>query len=63
MPNYNILIIQYKFLIILGGDSILTNKVRKLFEQRFMNKTIIETDSTTAEFIKYMNNTFFTTKR
>ena len=27
--------------IILGGDSILTNKVRKLFEQRFMNKTII----------------------
>ena len=48
--------------IILGGDSILTNKVRKLFEQRFMNKTIIETDSTTAEFIKYMNNTFFASK-
>ena len=48
--------------IILGGDSILTNKVRKLFEHRFMNKTIIETDSTTAEFIKYMNNTFFASK-
>ena len=48
--------------IILGGDSLITNKVRKLFEQRFMNKTIIETDSTTAEFIKYMNNTFFASK-
>ena len=48
--------------IILGGDLILTNKVRKLFEQRFMNKTIIETDSTTAEFIKYMSNTFFASK-
>ena len=48
--------------IILGGDSLLTNKVRKLYEQRFMNKTIIETDSTTAEFIKYMNNTFFASK-
>ena len=27
-----------------------------------MNKNIIETDSLTAEFIKYMNNTFFASK-
>ena len=30
--------------------------------QRFKNKTIIETDSLTAEYIKYMNNTFFASK-
>lgn len=48
--------------IVLGGSKILTQQVRKLFEQRFMNRTIIETDSTTAELIKYMNNTFFATK-
>ena len=48
--------------IILGGNSNLTSKVRKLFEARFMNKNIIETDSLTAEYIKYMNNTFFATK-
>ena len=27
-----------------------------------MNKNIIETDSLTAEYIKYMNNTFFASK-
>jgi len=48
--------------IVLGGDNNLTNKAAKLFEQRFMNKHIIKTDSTTAELIKYMNNTFFATK-
>lgn len=48
--------------IIIGGDPILTRKVRRLFEIRFMNKNIIETDSDTAELIKYMNNTFFATK-
>lgn len=48
--------------IVLGGRKDLTVKVRELFEQRFMNRHIIETDSTTAELIKYMNNTFFATK-
>ena len=48
--------------IVLGGDNNLTSKAAKLFEQRFMNKHIIKTDSTTAELIKYMNNTFFATK-
>lgn len=48
--------------IVLGGEKELTSKVAKLFEQRFMNRHIIETDSKTAELIKYMNNTFFATK-
>ena len=48
--------------IILGGEWHLCNKVKKLFEQRFMNRHYIITDSTTAELIKYMNNTFFATK-
>lgn len=48
--------------IIVGGKQSLIKRVRKLFEARFKNKTIIETDSKTAEFIKYMNNTFFASK-
>ena len=48
--------------IILGGDRKLTKKVRLLFERRFKNKNIIETDSKTAELIKYMNNSFLATK-
>ena len=39
-----------------------TNEVKSLFIQRFMNRTIIETDTVTAELVKYMNNTFFATK-
>tara|TARA_B100000963_G_scaffold37418_1_gene27948 strand:- start:439 stop:1266 length:828 start_codon:yes stop_codon:yes gene_type:complete len=48
--------------IILGGDKNLTSKVRKIYDIRFKNKTVIETDSLTAEYIKYMNNTFFASK-
>ena len=48
--------------IIFGGDRELTNKVEELFSKRFMNRHFIHTDSKTAEFIKYMNNTFFATK-
>ncbi len=48
--------------IILGGDEGLTERVKEVFLGRFMNRHIICTDSTTAEFIKYMNNTFFATK-
>tara|TARA_Y100000996_G_C22474419_1_gene623514 strand:+ start:125 stop:955 length:831 start_codon:yes stop_codon:yes gene_type:complete len=48
--------------IIFGGDKKLTNKCEGLFSQRFMNRTFIHTDSTTAEYIKYMNNNFFATK-
>ena len=48
--------------IVLGGKKNTTSVVKKLFEQRFKNRHIIETNSTTAEYIKYMNNTFFATK-
>ena len=48
--------------IILGGLPKLTKKVRKLFEYRFKNRHIIETDTTTAELVKYMNNCFLATK-
>ena len=48
--------------IILGGELILTEKVKSLFNQRFKIKNIIQTDSKTAELTKYMNNTFFATK-
>lgn len=48
--------------IILGGDSELTKRVEELFCERFMNRHIIHMDSTSAEFVKYMNNTFFATK-
>jgi len=48
--------------IILGGPPNLTKTVREVFENRFANRNIIETDSITAEMIKYMNNTFFATK-
>lgn len=48
--------------IIIGGEHTLSNRVKSLFDERFMNRNIILTDSTTAEFVKYMNNTFFATK-
>jgi len=48
--------------IIIGGDLNLTQRVKDLFEERFMNKHFILTDSKTAEYVKYMNNTFFATK-
>ena len=48
--------------IIFGGKPNLTERVEELFTQRFMNRNIIHTDSTTAELIKYMNNSFFATK-
>lgn len=48
--------------VVFGGPKRLCNKVKKLYEERFMNRHYIITDSTTAELIKYMNNTFFATK-
>jgi len=48
--------------IIFGGNKELTDRVEKLFSNRFMNRHFIHTDSKTAEYIKYMNNTFFATK-
>ena len=48
--------------IIFGGHPELTGKVEKLFAERFMNRHFIHMDATTAELVKYMNNTFFATK-
>jgi len=48
--------------VIFGGKKSLCNSVKILFEQRFMNRHYIITDSTTAEMVKYMNITFFATK-
>jgi len=48
--------------VIFGGDRELTDRVEELFRGRFMNRHFIHTDSKTAEFIKYMNNTFFAAK-
>ena len=48
--------------VIFGGERSLTNKVEELFSIRFKSRHYIHTDTNTAEFIKYMNNTFFATK-
>ena len=48
--------------IILGGNPRHTSKVKNLFEERFMHCYVIETNPTTAEMIKYMNNVFFASK-
>jgi len=48
--------------IILGGARRHTKRVSKLFKDRFMHTHIIETDTTTAEMIKYMNNVYFAAK-
>jgi UDPglucose 6-dehydrogenase len=48
--------------IVLGGSPAHVEEVSKLYRQRFVMTNIIETDTSTAELIKYMNNTFFATK-
>lgn len=49
--------------IILGGRPDITKMVRRLYEKVYPPTTIIyETDNTTAEVIKYMENSFIATK-
>jgi len=48
--------------IVLGGDKNNTKKVKDLFRIRFPHTKIIQTDAVTAEFIKYMANSFFAVK-
>ena len=48
--------------IVLGGAQKDMEKVERVFRQRFPYKRIIKTDVTTAQFIKYMANCFFSTK-
>ncbi len=48
---------------ILGGDSDHTSEVANMYRWRFgQSISIIETNTNTAELIKYMNNCFFATK-
>tara|TARA_B100000886_G_C20398728_1_gene481616 strand:- start:409 stop:1248 length:840 start_codon:yes stop_codon:yes gene_type:complete len=48
--------------IIFGGETKYINVLKKLYLERFKKHNFIITDSRTAEFIKYMNNSFFATK-
>jgi len=48
--------------VVLGGDKKDINKVEAVFRVRFPYIRIIKTDVTTAQFIKYMANCFFSTK-
>jgi len=48
--------------IVLGGDKENVDRVERVFRNRFPYKLIIKTDLTTAQFIKYMANCFFSTK-
>ena len=45
--------------IILGGELSLTEKAKVLFDKRFKNKNIIQTDSKTAELTKIHEQYFF----
>jgi len=57
---------KYDFLnqsrIVLGGLKEHTQKVAELYRLRFKHCNIMEMDSTTAEFVKYFNNVFFSVK-
>ena len=49
--------------VILGGEEKYTNKVKKLYKDRFgQYLPVVETTFQTAELDKYMNNLFFATK-
>ena len=48
--------------IVIGGEQKNTEKVKDLFRVRFPYTKIIQTTAVTAEFIKYMANSFFAVK-
>jgi UDPglucose 6-dehydrogenase len=48
--------------IVLGGNKKPVDTVQQVYTKVFPNTTIIKTDSTTAEMIKYFTNTFLATK-
>jgi len=48
--------------IIVGGPRPASTRVRQLFSKAFPKANIIKTHSTIAEMVKYMTNTFLTTK-
>jgi len=48
--------------IILGGDNEITAQIKPLFSKSFPKVKIIKTDSTYAEMVKYVTNSFLATK-
>ena len=48
--------------IVLGGNEKSVQVIEKVYQRVFPVTTIIKTDSTTAEMIKYLTNTFLATK-
>ena len=48
--------------IILGGPRPATTKLKRIFSKVFPSAHIIKTDSTHAEMVKYLTNTFLATK-
>jgi len=48
--------------IILGGKKLAVDSVEKIYNEIFKNINIIKTDSSTAEMVKYLTNTFLATK-
>jgi len=48
--------------IIIGGPRPATTKVRRIFAKAFPKVPVIKTGSTVAEMVKYMTNTFLSTK-
>ena len=48
--------------IILGGDRPYTTELKQVFSKVFPNAHIIKTDSTHAEMVKYLTNTFLSVK-
>jgi UDPglucose 6-dehydrogenase len=48
--------------IILGGPSSATTELKRIFSKVFPNAKIIKTDSTQAELVKYLTNTFLSVK-
>lgn len=48
--------------IILGGPRTSTTKLKQIFSKAFPKATIVKTDSTYAEMVKYVTNSFLATK-
>ena len=48
--------------VVLGGSRKAVKRTAELYRDRFPFVTIVETDTSSAEFIKYMCNCFFATK-
>jgi len=48
--------------VVLGGDPKHVERVAELYELRFKHCNFVKTDYSTAEFIKYFNNVFFSVK-